>query len=110
MAKTKTPKKEKVVDLNPKPEKIEDSELANLQSTIKNIDQLTIDVGRLEVQKVTMLKAMDGLTDNINKLRLQFTEKYGTDNINIQSGEIGEVIPDPNNTATDSNGEVNKED
>tara|TARA_R100000656_G_scaffold56368_1_gene44353 strand:+ start:56 stop:388 length:333 start_codon:yes stop_codon:yes gene_type:complete len=110
MAKTKSPKKEKIVDLNPKPERIEDHELAELQSTIQNIDKLTIDVGRLEVQKATMLQAMNSFTENINKLRAEFTKKYGTDNINIQTGEIGEAIPDPNSATTDSNGEINKED
>ena len=106
MAKTKTPKKEKLVDLNPKPERIEDNELADLQATIKNIDQITVDVGRVEVQKATMMKGIDSLTENINKLRTEFTKKYGTDNINIQTGEIGEPPVDP----ASSNGEVNKED
>ena len=38
MAKRKTPKAEKVIDLTPKPEKITDQELNQLQSTVKTID------------------------------------------------------------------------
>ena len=65
------------------------------------MDKLTDDVGRLEIQKYSLLKAMDGVQRQIQDLRKSFQEKYNTDNINIQTGEISY----PEETTED--GEVN---
>ena len=96
-------KKEELVDL--KPEKINEQQLAALQSTIKTIDQLTADLGRVEVQKYAMLKAMENVQTRIENLRKEFQDQYGTDHINIQDGTI--TYPEIN---PEENGEVNKED
>ena len=101
MAKRKTPKAEKVIDLAPKAEKISEQELAKLQATIKTIDQLTVDVGRMEVQKYGLMKAMENIQQNIETIRQEFNSKYGTDNVNIQDGTI--AYPE-------ENGEADKED
>tara|TARA_R110002012_G_scaffold113959_1_gene260043 strand:- start:736 stop:1038 length:303 start_codon:yes stop_codon:yes gene_type:complete len=98
-------KKEKVVDL--KPNKLNEDELNELQATIRTMDKLTDDVGRIEIQKYALLKAMEKTQENIVKLRKEFNEKYGTDNINIQTGEIAH--PDTE-TKPEENGEVNKKD
>ena len=71
-----------------KPEKINKDELNNLQTVIRTTDKLTDDVGRLELQKYALLKAMETIQENISDIRKSFVEKYGTDNINIQTGEI----------------------
>ena len=101
MAKRKTPKAEKVIDLAPKAEKITDEQLNRLQTTIKTIEHFTNDIGRLEVQKNVILKAMAPHQDNIDTLRKEFNEEYGTDNINIQNGTIEHTL---------ENGETNKKD
>tara|TARA_R100000231_G_scaffold27751_2_gene24744 strand:+ start:803 stop:1096 length:294 start_codon:yes stop_codon:yes gene_type:complete len=80
-------KKEKVIDFT-KPEKITDEELVKLQSTIRTIDRLTADVGRVEVQKYAALVAMQKVQANVEEIRTEFVNKYGTDNVNIQTGEI----------------------
>tara|TARA_R110002012_G_scaffold2905_2_gene13930 strand:- start:170 stop:499 length:330 start_codon:yes stop_codon:yes gene_type:complete len=109
MAKRKTPKvkKEKIVDLNLKPEKVEEQELANLQAIIKTIDQLTVDVGRMEIQKNGLMDAMKNMQVRIDASRRDIIKKYGTDDVNIQTGVIN--YP-PENHNTPENGEVNKED
>tara|TARA_Y100001963_G_scaffold53642_1_gene75194 strand:- start:167 stop:490 length:324 start_codon:yes stop_codon:yes gene_type:complete len=107
MAKRKTPKKEKIVDLNPKPAKISDDHLNRLRSLVGGIDRFTMDLGRLELQKQSIMKAVDGSHTNIEALRKEFMEEYGTDNINIQDGTIGYESEDPN---IKDNGEANKED
>ncbi len=107
MAKRKT-KKEAVIDLKPKAEKIDEQELAKLQATIKTMDQLTGEVGVMEVRKYSMMRAMDQIQGNIEKLRSEFREKYGTDNINIQEGTIN--YPEDNKTNQKENGEINKKD
>ena len=101
MAKTKTPKTEKVIDLAPKAEKITDEQLNRLQTTIKTIEHFTNDIGRLEVQKNVLLGAMTPHQNNIETLRKEFNEEYGTDNINIQNGTI---------EYPQENGETNKKD
>jgi hypothetical protein len=95
MAKRKTPK---VKDL--RPEKITDEQLNRLQTTIKTIEHFTNDVGRLEIQKNTILSNIRTHQGTIDVLSKEFTEQYGTNDVNIQDGTI--KYPD--------NGETNKED
>ena len=101
MAKRKTPKAEKVIDLTPKAEKITDVQLNRLQTTIKTIEHFTNDIGRLEVQKNSILNAMTSHQKQIDTLRSEFNKEYGTDNINIQDGTIA---------YTEENGEADKKD
>ena len=75
MAKRKTPKAEKIVDLvSERPEKVSENQLARLQSTIKTIDQLTTDVGRMEVQKYSLMKAMENIQTRIEVIRKEFNK------------------------------------
>ena len=101
MAKRKTPKAEKVVDLTPKAEKITDEQLNRLQTTIKTIEHFTNDIGRLEIQKNTILSNIRVHQKNIDVLSKEFTEQYGTNDINIQDGTIN---------YTPKNGETDKKD
>ena len=87
-----------------KPEKIEEQELIDLQTTIRTIDRLTADIGRAETQKYAMLTAMQKVQEEINGKRVEFMDKYGSDNINIQTGEISYPEETPK---TEENGEVN---
>ena len=48
-------KKEKMVDLKPKAEKITDNQLKTLQGVVSNINQTQMEIGRLETQKHNML-------------------------------------------------------
>ena len=103
MAKTKTKKVEEVIDLS-KPEKITDTELNTLQATVRTIDRLTADIGRLEVQKYAIMNAMNKTQETIETLRTDFMAAYGTDNVNIQTGEIAYA---PETPTPQENGEVN---
>lgn len=103
---TKT-KKEKIVDLKPKAEKINDEELQGLQAAVRTIDRLTIDVGRIEIQKYTIIAAMQNAQESMETIRQDFLAKYGTDNINIQTGEIAYAPETPEQTTPQENGEVN---
>ena len=107
MAKTKTPKAEKVIDLTPKAEKITDEQLNRLQRTIKTIDYLTMDVGKMEIKKSNLIRAMEGVQTDVDDLRNEFRKEYGTDNINIQDGSI-EYSPETPNPP--DNGETDKKD
>tara|TARA_R100001082_G_scaffold100725_1_gene69947 strand:+ start:277 stop:591 length:315 start_codon:yes stop_codon:yes gene_type:complete len=104
MAKRKTPKVDKIIDLTP--EKITDSQLNRLQSTIRTVEKLTSDMGRLEVQKHSLFVVLKEHQEIIRELRNEFNKEYGTDDINIQDGTI---MREPEKT-TESNGETNKKD
>jgi hypothetical protein len=98
MAKRKTPKKEKIVDLKPK--KITDEQLKKVQEVINSINRTQMDMGILETQKHNMLHQIAGLNDKLTLIRDEFEQDYGTTDINVQTGEI--KYPD--------NGEADKKD
>ena len=110
MAKRKTKKVKETVDLAPKLEKITDAELNKVQSTIRTMDSVTTEIGRLTVQKHGMLKGLENVQIELDNLRKEFRSKYGTDNINIQDGTIAPEQPPSENPNTPENGETDKED
>jgi len=71
-----------------KPQNITPEDLTNLQTTVRTIDRLTADIGRMETQKYAMLVAMQKVQGEIDSIRVEFLDKYNSDNINIQTGEI----------------------
>ena len=107
MAKTKTPKAEKVIDLTPKPEKITDAQLNKVQATVRTMDQLTMELGRMDVQKHGLLKGLEDIQTELDILREDFNKQYGTDNVNIQTGVIAYPPENPN---PEGNGEADKKD
>jgi predicted nucleic acid-binding Zn-ribbon protein len=90
-----------------KPEKIKDQELATLQASVRTVDQLTAEVGTIEVRKHALMKAMESVQQRIEQLRVQLRDEYGTDNINIADGVINypEEAPKP-----EENGKADKKD
>ena len=107
MAKRKTKKAEEVINLVPKPEKITDQELNKLQSTVKTIDHITVDIGNMEIKKYALVKALENVQNDIQEMRNDFIKEYGTDNINIQDGTISYPPENPN---PEGNGETDKKD
>ena len=83
MAKRKTPK---IKDL--RPEKITESQLNSVQSTVGTMDQLTVELGRMALQKHGLLKGLENIQSELDLLRQEFKKEYGTDNINIKDGTI----------------------
>ena len=98
MAKTK--KKEKIVDLKPKAEKITDEQLKKVQDTVNGINRSQLEIGSIELRKHEMMHNIAGLRDELTLLQKEFEKEYGTFDINIQNGTIN--YPE--------NGEVNKKD
>ena len=92
-----------------KPEKIEEQELAMIQSMIKTIEQLTNEIGQIEVRKHALMKAMENVQTRLEGQRAAMQTKYGTDNINLQDGVINYPNSAPENNPTE-NGEANKKD
>ena len=101
MAKRKTPKAEKVINLAPKPEKITDEQLTKVQTTVNNLNRHQMELGQLETRKHELLHNVAGIKDEFTLMQSEFEKEYGTFDVSIQDGTI--------NYPSD-NGETNKED
>tara|TARA_R110001583_G_scaffold11501_2_gene51830 strand:+ start:426 stop:728 length:303 start_codon:yes stop_codon:yes gene_type:complete len=88
MAKRKTPKVDKIVDLKPKAEKITDEQLKKVQGTVNAINRAQLDLGMLETRKHSMLHNIATVQDQLTVMQGEFEKEYGTFDINIQDGTI----------------------
>ena len=87
MTKTKT-KKEKIVDLKPKAEKITEDQLKRLQTTVSEINQTQLEIGRIEVQKHNIMHNLVQSQKTLMELQDEFKKDYDTFDININDGTI----------------------
>ena len=101
MAKRKTPKADKIVDLKPKAEKITDEQLKKVQEVVNNINRSQMELGQLETRKHELLHIVAGVKEGLTVLQTELKKEYGTIDVNIQDGTIN-YPPD--------NGETDKED
>ena len=98
MAKRKTQKSEKIVDLKPKAEKISEKQLTKVQDVINRINRGQLELGIMETRKHSILHSIARVQDELTLLQEEFKKEYGTYDVNIQDGSIN--YPE--------NGEVNK--
>ena len=94
-------KKEKIIDLKSKPEKITKEQLDRVQDVVNSINRRQIEIGAIELQKHELLHSISSFKDSLTELQLEFEKEYGTFDIDIQSGTIN---------YPKENGEVNKKD
>jgi len=83
-----------------KPESVNKEQLESIRVVVNRINQIYIELGRLEALKHNNLHTLAGVQDELMIIQNTLKEEYGTDDINIQTGEI--KYPE--------NGEVNKKD
>ena len=81
-------KKEELVDLKPKVDKISDEHLKEMQGVVNIINNIQFNVGKLEGQKYNLLHELNGAQEKIVKLQNTFSEEYGSCDINIKDGTI----------------------
>ena len=85
MAKRKTPK---TVDLKPRAEKVTDQQLERMQKAVSGINRTKVELGAIEMQKHSLLHAVNEMQSLLQELQQEFTKDYGTTNVNIQDGSI----------------------
>ena len=88
MAKRKTPKAEKIVDLKPKAEKVTEEQLTKVQNIVNTINRAQMDLGMMETRKHQVLHSITIMQDELSVMQVEFNEQYGTSDINIQDGTI----------------------
>ena len=79
-------KKEKAVDL--KPTNITDEQLKAIQDIISPINNMQMELGRIESRKHMMLHQVSQLQESLQEEQVALEKEYGKVNINIQTGEI----------------------
>jgi len=85
---TKTKKKEEIIDLTPKPEKITDEQLKKVQGIVNSINRAQLDLGMVETRKHGLLHNIMNIQDQLALMQGEFEKEYGTFDINIQDGTI----------------------
>ncbi len=71
-----------------KPEKIKNEQLNKVQNLISTANKAQIELGGIEVQKHRILHSVANVQDQITLFRDELKKEYGTDDINIDTGEI----------------------
>ena len=81
-------KKEKVVDLKPKVDKISDKHLKELQGILNITNNLQYNIGKLEGQKHNLLHELSITQKRIVDMQDVLSKEYGTYDVNIDDGTI----------------------
>jgi len=81
-------KKEKVVDLKQKAEKVTKEQLTKIQSVVDRINSTQLNIGQLEARKHQLLHMIAGVNDELTLLQNELEKEYGTNDINISDGTI----------------------
>ena len=81
-------KKEKVIDLKPKVEKISDNHLNDLQKVVNTINAIQFNIGKIEAQKHHLLHNLDEAQKGIKSMQDMLVKEYGTYDVNIDDGTI----------------------
>tara|TARA_R100000329_G_C7580859_1_gene205787 strand:- start:9 stop:281 length:273 start_codon:yes stop_codon:yes gene_type:complete len=81
-------KKEKVVDLKPRVDKISKEHLDQLLDAVNKINSLQFNIGRLETQKHKLLHEIALGNDTVSLLQDKMMKEYGSYDINLTDGTI----------------------
>jgi|TARA_R100000278_G_scaffold111116_1_gene88557 hypothetical protein len=88
MAKRKTAKADKIVDLKPKAEKITEEQLTKVQNVVNTLNRAQLDLGIMETRKHQLLHTISTIQEQLTLIQSEFEKEYGTSNIDIQTGKI----------------------
>mgnify|MGYP003662795015 CR=1 FL=1 len=81
-------KKEKVIDLKQKVDKIKKSHLTELQNVVNQINTLQFNIGKIEMQKHNALHDLSNLQGRVAILQDDLVKEYGTYDVNLDDGTI----------------------
>ena len=81
-------KKEKLVDLKPKVDKISEEHLKQIQSIINVINNIQFNVGKLEGQKHNLLHELGLSQKKVVEFQEVLNKEYGSYDVNIADGTI----------------------
>ena len=73
-------KKEKVIDLKPKVDKISEQHLKELQ--------VVVNIGKIEAQKHNLLHSLTKTEEQVKIFQEKLVKEYGTYDVNLDDGKI----------------------
>ena len=85
------------IDLKPKPEKISQDHLDQIQRLVQSVNSIQYNVGKLESQKHTLLHNLSLTQDRIGVFQDVLKKEYGTFDVNIEDGIINYSDKDTDN-------------
>ena len=71
-----------------------------MQKAVSGINRTKVELGAIEIQKHSILHAVNEMQSLLQELQQEFKKDYGTTNVNIQDGSI----------KYEEDGEANKKD
>tara|TARA_R100001443_G_scaffold25403_1_gene38244 strand:+ start:420 stop:662 length:243 start_codon:yes stop_codon:yes gene_type:complete len=74
-----------------KPTEINEDELKSLQENVSKLNQVHIELGRLENQKHKILHEVNEIESLFDELQKQLEDKYGKVSIDISNGQLSEI-------------------
>jgi hypothetical protein len=80
--------KEKMVNLKPKADKISEEHLKELQGSVNAVNGLQFNIGKVEVQKHTLLHELVLAQNKIIEMQDKLSKEYGTYDVNVNDGTI----------------------
>ena len=81
-------KKEKLVDLKPKVDKISGEHLKQLQEIVNVINNVQFNIGKLEGQKHNLLHELGLTQKKVVEFQDLLNKEYGSNDVNIADGTI----------------------
>ena len=81
-------KKEELVDLKPKADKISDEHLKQMQELVNIINGVQFNIGQLEGQKHTLLHELGLSQKKIIDMQSKLSKEYGSFDVNVVDGTI----------------------
>lgn len=81
-------KKEKLVELKTRVEKISEKDLKDIKTIISLVNNLQFKIGQIEGQKHNLLHELAVVQKKIVEKQDEFEKEYGTHDININDGTI----------------------
>ena len=77
-----------------KPTKLTEKELITLQENVNKLNQVHMELGRLENQKHKILHQMSEIEKEFDEVQKELEDKYGKVSIDISNGELSEIKDD----------------
>ena len=79
---------EKEIELKVKAEKISEEHLKELQGSVNAVNGLQFNIGKVEVQKHTLLHELVLAQNKIIEMQDKLSKEYGTYDVNVNDGTI----------------------
>tara|TARA_R100000005_G_C4947689_1_gene169534 strand:- start:194 stop:475 length:282 start_codon:yes stop_codon:yes gene_type:complete len=89
-------KKEEVVELKTKAEKISEAHLNQIRGAVNSVNKLYFNIGQIESQKLTLLNNVELAKKHISELQGMLEKEYGSFDVNLDDGTINWPKEDSN--------------